>query len=628
MKGREYLSINRSLGPYVFLWLFLAPLFLFEVASAEVGVSARLNTQSFPVDRVAVLTLTVTGTRSFQEQVQEVQGLRIMSQGRSTQASWVNGAYAVEVSAVYLVQSSKEGNYTIPGIKVQTNQGMLVTSPITFEVTPSRSSVAKVQRQAGALGTTRLRSGEADKVAFLRMSPGKEKSYSGEIIPIEIKLYFRDGIKANLNSLPQLQGDGFTLQELAREPEQSRELVQNIPYTVLTWKSLLSGIKEGEHPLSVEVAATLLLRQRSRRSSRSSMFNDPFAGQSFFDSFFGSYREKEVKIASPVVTFLVRPLPQQGRPADFGGAIGDFRLDVKANPVDVAIGDPITLHMTVRGEGNFERVQAPHLSVEHGLKSYTPSSEFLKDGGPGRGKKVFEQALVAKDASLREIPPFVFSYFDPLAAAYKTLRSQAIPLHIQGQDLVTAPSVVAPPKGPGKLEDVPRVEGPSQGLVPPIPTLAPLQLSSGRMDQALRPLFMARWFQGLALLCILIIGGVMVLRVRDARYARNPRLQRVRAMKELLAVRFEEMERCRTAGDSRGFLVGCRVAIQEQLGLLWEIEAVAITCADLRGRLAADSLLVAVFRDADLSAYGGQELSGPQMEEYAVVLKKELEGLL
>ena len=621
MKVRHYFLKNNIVAVLCFLLLFL--LAGTQSLKAAVEISATLNTHSFPLDRAALLNIQVTGVKSFEPQLPEVDGLRFYHRGQSTQVEIINGAYSASVTSTYLVQASRKGKFTIPAIRIKAGAESAKTEPINFEVTASNSSPAPHTGRSGASSTARLRSGNSDEVAFLRVMPAREKSYSGEVVPVQIKVYFRDGLKANLNSLPLLIGEGFVLQQLEREPVQSRELVNNTQYTVLTWNSSLSGIKEGTHKLSVELDATLLLREQRRiPRNRNSMFNDPFFGDSFFDNFFGSYREKEVKIASPELNLTVFPLPKEGKPENFGGAIGDFRLQVAADPVELQPGDPITLTMTVSGQGNFDRVQAPKLSHEQGWKSYTPSSEFLKDGDPGHGKKVFEQALVAKDSTLSEIPAVEFSYFDPETVSYKTLTSNPIPLKIKGMVGKKEPAR----KKIEKKKEAGIVQA-KQAVEPPISTLAPLQLAPGSMNQSIEPLYGKKWFQLLVLVILLVLSGATIYKLRKTHMANNPLLQRNQARKHLLTLRLKEIENTLAANDTRKFLAACRGAIQEQLGLAWETEAAAITLADIEKRLPAGSVLVKIFRAAEESAYGGQELSGEQSRKFAEALKQELEGL-
>lgn len=621
MKSRKIFFNNIIAGSLVFLLFLLWSFSAVQSVYAAVEVSATLNATSFPLDRAAALTITVTGSRSAKPHLPQVEGLRFHQRGQSTQMNFVNGTYSASVSSVVLVEAFHAGQFVIPAIEVDTNDGTVMTEPVKFEVTDSQTAVRQAQNQTGS-ATSRLRSGEADKVAFLRVTPTKEKSYIGEIVPIQIKVYFRSGIKANLNSLPQLQAEGFVLQQLEREPDQTQEIINNSQYNVLTWNSALSGIKEGKHSVSVEIAATLLMpEQRSSPFGGHGIGSDPF-----FNNFFSSYREKEVQVANPVRDMTVLALPLEGKPDNFSGAIGEFQLDVTASPLELAPGDPITLKMTMRGQGNFDRVQAPKLSTEKGWKTYTPASEFLKDGAAGQGKKVFEQALVLKDQSLREIPTVEFSYFDPVKTVYKTLSVDAVPFKLKGVTLEKVEPLPSKQEVVQQSEATQKIE--TKNVVPPLANLAPLQLDIGDTDRELTPLFTKKWFQLLAGFLVLALLGTILFKVRAARYANNPRLQQEQAMKHLLLVRLQEVEQTLANNDSRGFLASCKRAIQEQFGLVWETEAGAITYTDLQQRLSSDSSLLPLFRAADESAYGGQGLSSGQMQRFAGALKKELEGLV
>ncbi|MBU0945416.1 MAG: BatD family protein [Proteobacteria bacterium] len=626
-KMRRHFNIQNGRRIGVVALCFLVVLLVAEVMPVQSGVqvSASLNATSFPIDRVAALTITVKGTRSFEPQMPEVDGLQFQQRGQSTQIEMINGDFSASVTTVYLVQGLREGKFTIPAIPISTKEGRQLTQPIDFEITASQSAAVSSSAQSPSSSKPRLRSGEAEQVAFMRVTLNKEKSYSGEVVPVQIKAYFREGIKANLNTLPQVAGEGFVLQQLAPEPVQTREIVNNAAYTVLEWDSTLSGIKEGQHRISLELEATLLLPEQRRRSLHDrSLFDDPFMGDSFFDNFFGRYLEKEVKVVSPELDLEVLSLPEEGRPQEFHGAIGEFHLSVSGDPLEVEPGEPITLTMTVKGKGNFDRVQAPELDEDEGWKSYSPSSEFLEDGGMGQGKKVFEQALVARDPHLQEIPAVTFAYFDPTAAAYTVLKSPPIPFKIKG---TAVEERKLEPKA--KAEQMEKVQPEMAAPVdPPISNLAPLKLQSDAMEQTMVPLFFKRWFQVLVVLFVVLVLVAAVLKQRAARNANNPRLQQHQAMKHLLNLRQKEIEQALAANDSRGFLGICRRAIQEQLGLLWHSEAGAITLADLTQRLGKDSFLITIFSAAEESAYGGQELNSQQMQDFADRLQKELEGLL
>ena len=179
----------------------------------------------------------------------------------------------------------------------------------------------------------------------------------------------------------------------------------------MSWKTFLTGVKEGDHQLSVAVDATQLVS--GRRSSPMPGFGSNFFDDDLFNGLFSNYSSRPLQVTSPAVDFQIRPLPETGRPEGFSGAVGRFDLQVQASPLTVQFGEPITLVMRVKGSGNFDNVQAPAISQTSGIKSYTPGATFTRDQHLHQGEKRFEQAVILTDPSLHQIPPVVFSYFDP-----------------------------------------------------------------------------------------------------------------------------------------------------------------------------------------------------------------------
>ena len=293
-------------------------------------------------------------------------GLRFYSRGQSTQMQWINGKSSSSVAYTYLVQATSPGTHTIAPITVTVDGKTYQTRAIKCEVQPAGASPAPSPGQHGGRAvqpppssSTRLRSGEADQIGFMRVLPRKENVYAGELIPLTIKAYFRRNMRVTIKSNPRLTNDNFILESLDDKPVQSEELIDGVPYTLLTWHGSISAVKQGAFPLEIAMDTTLLVR--SRRQRPSSMFGSPFLDDPFFDDFFGGYTQKNITLLSPKKEITVNDLPEQGKPAQFSGAIGSFSMAVNAHPLTVAPGDPITLHMIIQGSGNFDRVKAPFL---------------------------------------------------------------------------------------------------------------------------------------------------------------------------------------------------------------------------------------------------------------------------
>src|SRR5262249_57361535 len=83
--------------------------------------------------------------------------------------------------------------------------------------------------------------------AFLRIELPKQELTVGELVPVKVKAYFRTGVSASLNGLPTLSSDAFTLNKVDDNPEQTNEVINGAPYTVVTWTSALSAVKTGDY---------------------------------------------------------------------------------------------------------------------------------------------------------------------------------------------------------------------------------------------------------------------------------------------------------------------------------------------------------------------------------------------
>ena len=607
--------------------LALVALFSLPAASrAEFSVSATLSSTTFSVDDGAQLSITVNGTRSADLEIPETDtsNFEIIQRGRSSQINMINGNFSSAITFTCIVRGYKPGKYAIPPITIKSDGTSRTTESIPFEITDSGQ-----MGQNGA-GTAVLPPPSASgasaggDAAFLRLNIGKTSSYVGEIIPVEVKAYFKKGLRASLNSAPTLVGDGLVMPQLNEKPVQTEEIFGNSRYSVLTWQTDISNIKEGKYTVHLELDATLLIPQR--RLSTSIFGQSPF-DDDFFDNVFGGYKEKPIKPVSEEMRFTILPLPEENRPAGFTGAIGDFNLQVAAAPIQAETGEPLTLTMTVSGTGNFDRVEAPAFPESDQWKTYTPAATFTKGTGDDHtGNKVFEQAIVAKSGSVSEIPALAFSYFDPQKGKYITRESSPIPVSITAKTSVPVPTPAPPVRG---NEAAPAATvAPKQqpeSTSAPIGGLAPLRLESGNTTSAITPLYTRPPFLAVMAICALALLMLTVLKIYRLREDAHPEDRRRRQLGKALQDSYQSMDQALAQENSSVFLAVCRTAIQQHLGAIWHCQASAITSADLTARLSSSNRLVEIFTIAEQAAYSGALLDRETMQDYARAVKKELE---
>ena len=598
-------------------------------------VSAAIDPGRIAMGEAAILVVQVSGEAAGQPALSPVDGLRFYSMGRSSQYQSINGRVSATTSYLFQVQAERPGDFVIPPVEAAIGNSVQKSKPVTLHVargtSRSRQNARPSSRQPSqnraSRGTSddvkkgQLMSWEKEKPAFLRVLPRAGRAYVGELLPMEIKAYFRQGVQATLRTLPVIAGGAFACRELKDKPEQTREILDGIPYNVLTWHTAMSAVKEGEHPVSAELDVILGIPEQSRRSSP---FGRGLFDDDFFSGFFQNTREELVKLTNPRLKISVLPLPKMARPKDFAGAVGQFKLSATATPLKSMVGDPITVKMRIKGTGNFDRVSTPVLDVNKGWKTYRPSASFKPLNGAGyTGVKSFEQAIIPMNGSIKTVPPITFSYFDTEKEKYITLKTKAIPLTLtSGQ--VGAPITA---KATGKKTE-PQEPVPADGNDPGNNDLAPIHVAMGPTVKSLRPLVENPWFLGAQGFPVGAIFLGLFFSRRQKKRSKDPGIIRKKQVRQKVSDAIKKMDRAIKADDDAAFFDACRTASREQLGEIWGQAPHSITLAEIKHHLGDNVTGMAkVFEKADAAAYSGQSFRPEELQEFRDLVVRELKDL-
>ena len=122
-------------------------------------------------------------------------------------------------------------------------------------------------------------------------------------------------------------------------------------------------------------------------------------------------RSQRHTIESSPTELKVLPLPTEGQPKNFSGAVGDFQVSSDISPASVAveIADPAPAHPRRRQLRSRRFDHVDHL--DH-WKTYPAKSSFTPSDAVGyKGEKVFEQPLIAAQPGEQSIPGLEFSLF-------------------------------------------------------------------------------------------------------------------------------------------------------------------------------------------------------------------------
>src|SRR6266513_5942087 len=422
----------------VFVLIFLVGAAVQFACADSPKITAVLTSSEVVVGETVRLEIQIDNARASAITPREIEvpGLQIHYTGESTQMTMRNFSVSSSITYSYTYLPKKSGTYTIPPPSIRVGTDSLQTPELTLRVTDSSRATAGKRGNRAPSGSAPAGSGQnaEEKIAFAELLVPKKTAYVGEIIPVVLRIGFNSRTQLREMAVPQINGQVFTVQKLS-EGEKKLETIDGQSYVVFTYKTAISAARPGDFQIGpVEEKANVLVARRSSGVRRRPF--DPFSGEDpfsdpFFMPFGGLMEQHEISIKSDPVPLEVKSLPS-GAPANFSGAIGSFSMTAEANPKRVQVGDPITIKAAIAGRGNFDRMNAPELSDERGWHKYPPSSNFKQDDDVGiSGTKTFE-LVVSPNEKLTRVPPLAFTYFDPVKEKYVTLRSETVPLIVEG----------------------------------------------------------------------------------------------------------------------------------------------------------------------------------------------------
>lgn len=154
-------------------------------------------------------------------------------------------------------------------------------------------------------------------------------------------------------------------------------------------------------------------------------------------SFFSREETHELQTDSTIIV-AVDP-PNSGRPADFGGAVGNLHVAAKLDTIGSRVGDPMTLTVRVSGTGNVKLFPRPAVGLT--WASLVKGDERVQVDTMARkiaGAKEFDWVLTPKVAGELDLPPIRYSYFNPETRRYEVATTTPTHLTVRPGTLASA----------------------------------------------------------------------------------------------------------------------------------------------------------------------------------------------
>jgi hypothetical protein len=394
-----------------------------------------------------------------------------------------------------------------------------------------------------------------NEVAFLKFAFPKNKIYIGEPVVGQLELYLRDDVQ-NFGNF-QLTGaptDGFSPGKITELQNQRRRVqAGNRVYTVIPLAVPLTAVRTGPLTLGPFTAsAVVVLPSRNQ------------GGDSFFGQFFNQGEQKQVTLATEPVSVESLPLPEQNKPANFTGAVGNYTMTATTGPTNVTAGDPITVRVQISGRGALDAVTLPPQDAWHDFKTYPPTTKLETSDQFGfQGTKTFEQIISPQNSDVHELPALTFSFFNPDDSQYHTLTQPAVSLVVKAAGASLLPTLAATKNSTPDNQT-------SQDILP-------IKNQLGTLAQAGGPLIAKPAFLAVQSLPVLAFLAAFIWRKRTDSLANNPRLRRQRAVALLVASGMDDLKKYAAANQPDEFFATLFRLLQEQLGERLDCPASAIT---------------------------------------------------
>ena len=361
----------------------------------------------------------------------------------SSSFSMVNGSmtHSVKCTYTFALQAFQEGTFHVGSASLTVNGNKVSSEPFDIKVVPDDGSNAGTSSGGGGQGGQQQSTSDpqvSGKDLFLKVIPSKRTAYVGEQLTLTYKLYTKVPVSSlSVSKSPSYAG--FWTKDISDNNggnlRQSSEYVNGVEYTTAEIQRIvLVPQRSGSltlDPMSIECVAQI---RTERNNSRS---NDPF--EAFFNDPFFNRNIVNVRkeLVSQPFNLEVKNLPENGKPASFAGAVGNYNFKADIDKDVLSTNEAVTVTMTVSGTGNIELLQMPEPVFPPDFEVYDPkiTTNVSNNANGISGTKKAEYLAIPRRAGDFTIPAMEFSYFNPSTGTYQTVQTEPYAINVlKGKD--------------------------------------------------------------------------------------------------------------------------------------------------------------------------------------------------
>ncbi len=323
----------------------------------------------------------------------------------SVSNSWLNGAHSYAKTYSYFLAPQKQGRFKINSASIEIEGKTYKTDAVTVQVTKA------VKRPNDPYNVD----GVASENIHLVAEVSNENPYLNEAITVVYKLYVS-------------QNTGVSNWREVENPRYNDFWSQKIDTKGLR---IQNGTYKGEDYRYVVLRKTVLYPQKSGKLEIEPLKLDvtvevPTNRRDIFGGMHMAQTNRTVSAGSRTIN--VKALPEEGKPDDFTGAVGDFKFNVLTSKSELNASESLRATVQVTGKGNLKLFQLPKLTLPSSLEVYEPEhNEAVKTYlGGMQGSISDSYTIVPQYKGKYPISSVSFSYFDLKTETYKRVTSGEI----------------------------------------------------------------------------------------------------------------------------------------------------------------------------------------------------------
>lgn len=400
LRGRQ---VFRPVSFVISLGLCLVALCA-SASAQDVHLELAIDRETITMDESVTLHIIVSGIskRISRPNVRGLDGFDVISQGSSMKYSNINGV--TETSTTFNLELSPEkvGAFTLGPATIEIGGQGYTSNVLTLTVTddPQQQSARKKPPQ---------------KDVFLEASVNNKSPYVGQQVVLTVRFYHASTLLSQPSYTPPQTTDFWS--DMITPQRSYYSTLEGKRYRVLEINTALFPTRSGN--LSIGRARLETQVESSRRKR-----------QFGFGSLFN--RGEAVSVRTRPIDLKVKPLPAEGKPANFTGAVGDFTITASADQRTVEVNTPVTVSFRISGIGNIKVLPKPELPelAEFRVYSGAGDEQITKNQTQLGGVKTFEEIFIPKRQGKLVIPAVSYNYFNPQKSRYVTIQTRPIELNV------------------------------------------------------------------------------------------------------------------------------------------------------------------------------------------------------